>query len=292
MFRRKPKFDRNKLKTSLKMAKHRLALVRPRTASAAARDRTCTLHMRSPLTASALPLFLPRIRPLARRRLQHYKKMDNDVKVKKKAISLLLTQASAATDGKRGRLEEKVMIRVESLIRDEHMMEANELIELFTETVEARLAMISASKTPPADTKKAICSIVYASTTLQPTCEELIAAARQFEILYGPDFIRKALANDMGCADERVVHKLSIESPSKTLVVETMTAIADEYPGCTWAYGGDDVGGGRLVRAALRAVPAGAANSGRAGGPPGPLGLAIAREPDPLPDLRLDLHGI
>jgi hypothetical protein len=198
--------------------------------------------------------------------------MDNEVKVKKKGISLLLTEAHGATPAKRGRLEEKVMIKVESLLRDEHMMEANELVELMTETVEARLAMIAASKTPPAASKKAICSIIFASTTLQPTCEELIACARQFEIKWGSDFIRAAIANDLGCADERIVHKLGVEPPSKTRVIECMRAIAEEYHSA-WTYGGDDdVDGASMTPAPPGSVPPVIASGGGGGGGGGGFG--------------------
>lgn len=52
--------------------------------------------------------------------------------------------------------------RVEAVIRENFMLQAYDIIELFLELISVRVALMEKSKDMPADMSEAICSIIYA----------------------------------------------------------------------------------------------------------------------------------
>uniref|UniRef100_A0A453GHD9 IST1-like protein n=1 Tax=Aegilops tauschii subsp. strangulata TaxID=200361 RepID=A0A453GHD9_AEGTS len=65
--------------------------------------------------------------------------------------------------------EATARIRVEHIIREENMMAAQEILELFCELVAVRLPVIEAQKECPIDLKEAISSTCFAA----PRCSDL-----------------------------------------------------------------------------------------------------------------------
>lgn len=60
-------------------------------------------------------------------------------------------------------------IRVEHVIREQNIMAANELIELFCDLIVSRLAIITKQRECPADLKEGISSLIFAA----PRCSEI-----------------------------------------------------------------------------------------------------------------------
>ncbi|KAL8498230.1 hypothetical protein ACS0TY_021527 [Phlomoides rotata] len=146
-------------------------------------------------------------------------KKEVQVKQMKREIAQLLDSGQNQT----------ARIRVEHVIREEKMMTAYDLIELYCELIVARLPIIETQKICPIDLKEAITSVVFAS----PRCgdvPELIDIRKQFTEKYGKEFITAAVELRPGCGVSRLlVEKLSAVAPDGQTKIKTLSTIAEEH---------------------------------------------------------------
>ncbi|XP_074308454.1 uncharacterized protein LOC141643272 [Silene latifolia] len=120
-------------------------------------------------------------------------------------------------------------IRVEHVIREQNMMAANEILELFCERLVTRLSIIAKQRECPTDLKEGISSLIFAG----PRCSdipELLAIRDIFLSKYGKDFVSAAtdLRPDSG-VNRLLVEKLSALNPPGELKLKVMKEIAKEY---------------------------------------------------------------
>ncbi|XP_019175802.1 PREDICTED: uncharacterized protein LOC109171130 [Ipomoea nil] len=124
-------------------------------------------------------------------------------------------------------------IRVEHVVREEKMIAAYDLIEIYCELIVARLPIIESQKNCPIDLKEAITSVVFAS----PRCgdvPELIDVRKHLTAKYGKEFINAAVELRPDCGVSRLlVEKLSAKSPDGQTKLKILTAIAEEQ-GVKW----------------------------------------------------------
>ena len=121
--------------------------------------------------------------------------------------------------------EEKARITVEHVIREDFLIEAQELLELLCELVHERLKQISSQKECPAELKEAVCSLIWCATKVD--IEEMTMIKRQLGRKYGSKFVSDAEDNVDNCVNARLVQKLSVLPPSAFLVGKNDTVI---YP--------------------------------------------------------------
>ncbi|KAH0701196.1 hypothetical protein KY284_015411 [Solanum tuberosum] len=120
-------------------------------------------------------------------------------------------------------------IRVEHVIREQNILQANEILELFCELIVARLTIIAKQKQCPADLKEGISSLIFAA----PRCSdipELMGIKDVFEKKYGKDFVSAAtdLRPNAG-VNRTLIEKLSVKTPSGEVKLKIMKEIAKEY---------------------------------------------------------------
>ncbi|KAJ1693025.1 hypothetical protein LUZ63_009723 [Rhynchospora breviuscula] len=125
--------------------------------------------------------------------------------------------------------EDIARIRVEHVIREQNIMAANEIVELFCELIVVRLPIIAKERQCPVDLKEGISSLIYAA----PRCSELPELLRIrdiFEKKYGKDFVTAAaeLRTDSG-VNRHLIEKLSVKKPTGEIKLKVMKAIAKEY---------------------------------------------------------------
>lgn len=159
-----------------------------------------------------LKLTIPRIKLLRNRREIHIKQMRRD-------IAKLLETGQEAT----------ARIRVEHIIREEKMMAAQEIIELFCELVVVRLPIIEAQKECPLDLKEAISSLCFAA----PRCAdlpELIQVQMAFAGKYGKEFVAAATELLPECGVNRqLIEHLSVRAPPPDIKLNLLKEIAEEH---------------------------------------------------------------
>ncbi|KAF3447355.1 hypothetical protein FNV43_RR12541 [Rhamnella rubrinervis] len=159
-----------------------------------------------------LKLTIPRIKLLRNRREIQIKQMRRD-------IAKLLETGQEAT----------ARIRVEHIIREENMMAAQEIIELFCELITVRLPIIESQRECPLDLKEAISSICFAA----PRCAdlpELLQVQLSFASKYGKEFVAAAteLMPDCG-VNRQLIELLSIRAPSPEKKMKLLKEIAEEH---------------------------------------------------------------
>nr|GEW84940.1 putative vacuolar protein sorting-associated protein Ist1 [Tanacetum cinerariifolium] len=120
-------------------------------------------------------------------------------------------------------------IRVEHVIREEKMVAAYDLIEIYCELIVARLPIIESQKTCPIDLKEAITSVIFAA----PRCSDISELAdiqKQFKAKYGKDFVSAAVELRPDCGVSRMlVEKLSAVAPDIQTKVKVLSAVAKEH---------------------------------------------------------------
>lgn len=146
-------------------------------------------------------------------------KRETVVRQMRRDVALLLQSGQDAT----------ARIRVEHVIREQNMMAANEILELFCERLVTRLSIIAKQRDCPTDLKEAISSIIFAG----PRCSdipELLAIRDIFQKKYGKDFVSAAtdLRPDSG-VNRLLIEKLSALNPPGELKLKVMKEIAKEY---------------------------------------------------------------
>ncbi|KAJ8537983.1 hypothetical protein K7X08_014523 [Anisodus acutangulus] len=159
-----------------------------------------------------LKLTIPRIKLLRNRREIQLKQM-------RKEIAKLLETGQEAT----------ARIRVEHIIREEKMMAAQEIVELFCELISVRLPIIEAQRECPIDLKEAISSVCFAA----PRCAdlpELLQVQMLFAGKYGKEFIAAATELMPECGVNRqLIELLSIRAPAPDVKMKLLKEIAEEH---------------------------------------------------------------
>ncbi|KAF5183386.1 Regulator of vps4 activity in the mvb pathway protein, partial [Thalictrum thalictroides] len=118
---------------------------------------------------------------------------------------------------------------VEHVIREQNIMAANEIIDVFCELVVARLSIIAKQRECPADLKEGISSLIFAA----PRCSdipELLQMRAIFEKKYGKEFVNAATELRPSCGVNRtLIDKLSVRTPTGEVKLKLMKEIAKEY---------------------------------------------------------------
>ncbi|XP_076900922.1 uncharacterized protein LOC143555215 [Bidens hawaiensis] len=120
-------------------------------------------------------------------------------------------------------------IRVEHVIREEKIVAAYDLIEIYCELVVARLPIIDSQKTCPIDLKEAVTSVIFAA----PRCSDITELAdvkKQFTTKYGKEFVSAAIELHPNCGVSRMlVEKLSAVAPDLQTKIKVLTDVAKDY---------------------------------------------------------------
>lgn len=125
--------------------------------------------------------------------------------------------------------EATARIRVEHIIREENMMAAQEILELFCELIVVRLPIIEIQRECPLDLKEAISSVCFAA----PRCAdlpELLQVQMLFASKYGKEFVAAAteLMPDCG-VNRQLIELLSVRAPSADKKLKLLKEIAEEH---------------------------------------------------------------
>nr|GEV82309.1 vacuolar protein sorting-associated protein Ist1 [Tanacetum cinerariifolium] len=133
----------------------------------------------------------------ARIKLMRNKKGAQVIQMKKELAQLL-----AAGDDRTA--------RIRHVIREEKMIGAYDLIEIYCELIVARLPIIESQKTCPMDLKEAIASVIFAT----PRCSditELVDVKKNFRAKYGKEFVTAATDLIPGCGVSQMVCYLKVD---------------------------------------------------------------------------------
>lgn len=125
--------------------------------------------------------------------------------------------------------DDRARIRVEHIIREDYLVEAMELLEMYCDLLLARFGLIQTQKELDPGLEEAIASLIWAAPRLQTDCAELKTIADQFTHKYGKEFGQACRTNALNNVSEKVMHKLGVQAPPKILVENYMIEIAKSF---------------------------------------------------------------
>ncbi|XP_042218590.1 IST1 homolog isoform X3 [Homarus americanus] len=124
---------------------------------------------------------------------------------------------------------ERAKIRVEHIIREDYLVEAMEVTEMYCDLLLARFGLIQQMKDLDEGLAEAISSLIWAAPRLQTDIAELKIIADQLTFKYGKPYGQACKEQQVTTISERLIHKLSVQAPPKVLVEKYLVEIAKNY---------------------------------------------------------------
>ncbi|KAF7413799.1 hypothetical protein HZH68_002288 [Vespula germanica] len=124
---------------------------------------------------------------------------------------------------------ERAKIRVEHIIREDYMVEAMELIEMYCDLLLARFGLIQQMKNLDEGLAEAISTIIWAAPRIQTDVQEIKVIADILTTKYGRQYTEACKEEAIQTISEKLKHKMSVQSPSKLLVEKYLIEIAKNY---------------------------------------------------------------
>ncbi|XP_043493670.1 IST1 homolog [Polistes fuscatus] len=124
---------------------------------------------------------------------------------------------------------ERAKIRVEHIIREDYMVEAMELIEMYCDLLLARFGLIQQMKNLDEGLAEAISTIIWAAPRIQTDVQEIKVIADILTAKYGRQYTEACKEEAIQTISEKLKHKMSVQSPPKLLVEKYLIEIAKNY---------------------------------------------------------------
>ncbi|XP_043516367.1 IST1 homolog isoform X2 [Frieseomelitta varia] len=124
---------------------------------------------------------------------------------------------------------ERAKIRVEHIIREDYMVEAMELLEMYCDLLLARFGLIQQMKNLDEGLAEAISTIIWAAPRIQTDVQEIKIIADILTSKYGKQYTEACREEAVQTISEKLKHKMSVQSPSKLLVEKYLIEIAKNY---------------------------------------------------------------
>lgn len=121
---------------------------------------------------------------------------------------------------------DRARIRVEHIIREDYLVEAYEITEMYCDILMARLGLMLASKSLDESLKKPVSSLIWVAIRLKCDIDELQVVHNQLGAYYGKEYMNACHSNDVGTVCEKLMHKLDPSPPPKKLVEQYLIEIA------------------------------------------------------------------
>jgi vacuolar protein sorting-associated protein IST1 len=125
--------------------------------------------------------------------------------------------------------EDRARIKVESIIREDFVVEAYELLEMFCELLLARFGVIQQMKEIDDGIAEAVASLLWVAPRISHEVGEFKIISAQLEQKYGKQYAETARMNQLpepSRVSQKLIQKLSVTAPSKLLVEKYLIEIA------------------------------------------------------------------
>ncbi|XP_018412814.1 PREDICTED: IST1 homolog [Nanorana parkeri] len=149
--------------------------------------------------------------------------------LEKKKTEMAMKSRKEIADYLSCRKDERARIRVEHIIREDYLVEAMEILELYCDLLLARTGLIQSTKELDPGLAEAVSTLIWAAPRLQTEVCELKTVASQLCHKYSKEYGNLCRTNQIGTVSERLMHKLSAEAPPKILVERYLIEIAKNY---------------------------------------------------------------
>ncbi|KAI6213527.1 hypothetical protein M3Y94_00160900 [Aphelenchoides besseyi] len=153
-----------------------------------------------------------------RLRLLQKKKTEQAMKARSEIAEFLMSDK-----------EDRARIRVESIIREDFVVEAYEILEMFCELLMARFGVIQQMKEIDEGIAEAVASLLWVAPRISHEVSEFKIISAQLEQKYGKQYAETARMNQLpepSRVSPKLIGKLSVNAPSKLLTEKYLIEIA------------------------------------------------------------------
>ena len=113
---------------------------------------------------------------------------------------------------------ERARIKVEHIIREDYIVEAMELVEMYCDLLLARFGLIQQMKTLDDGLAEAISSLIWVAPRLQTDIQELKVISDLLTYKYGKQYAQACRENALKSVNEKLMIKMGVQAPPKILV--------------------------------------------------------------------------
>eukprot|EP01134_Creolimax_fragrantissima_P007302 CFRG7302T1 len=155
----------------------------------------------------------------AQRLQQAQRKRSNQNLVARREIATLLAAGK----------ESSARVKAEFVVKDDEIVEAMEMIELFCNLLSARFGLLASMQYCDDSILKEICSIIWVAPRMSEDIRELDTLMKNLIAKYGEEFGKAALENKDSCVNDKLYKKMDLRPPSKKLINAYLEAIAETH---------------------------------------------------------------
>ncbi|CAH0557446.1 unnamed protein product [Brassicogethes aeneus] len=167
----------------------------------------------------------------------NYTKLKTNLRLAIARLKLLEKKKSEQTEKTRREIAdfiangkyERAKIRVEYIIREDYLVEAMEIVEMYCDLLLARFGLVTNIKELDDGIAEAVSSLIWVSPRLQSDCQELKIVSDLLTSKYGPSYAEACRIESVDTISAKLKHKLSIHAPPKILVEKYVIEIAKSY---------------------------------------------------------------
>lgn len=120
---------------------------------------------------------------------------------------------------------------MEHIIREDYLVEAMEILEMYCDLLLARFGLITQMKDLDDGIAEAVASLIWAAPRLQADVLEMKIIGEILTAKYGKPFAddQRAATSDTHKVSTKLLHKMAIQAPPKLLVEKYLIEIAKIY---------------------------------------------------------------
>uniref|UniRef100_A0A0B7B500 IST1 homolog n=1 Tax=Arion vulgaris TaxID=1028688 RepID=A0A0B7B500_9EUPU len=123
--------------------------------------------------------------------------------LEKKKTEMALKSRKEIADYISAAKDDRARIRVEHIIREDYLVEAMELLEMYCDLLLARFGLIQTQKELDPGLEEAIATIIWATPRLQADVQELKAVTEEFTVKYSKEFAQACRGNQLSNVNEK-----------------------------------------------------------------------------------------
>ncbi|XP_053522625.1 IST1 homolog isoform X2 [Artibeus jamaicensis] len=125
--------------------------------------------------------------------------------------------------------DERARIRVEHIIREDYLVEAMEILELYCNLLLARFGLIQTTKELDSGLAESVSTLIWAAPRLQSEVPELKIVSNQLCAKYSQEYGQLCRTSEIGTVSPRLMCKLNVDTLPQVLVERYLIEIAKNY---------------------------------------------------------------
>lgn len=167
----------------------------------------------------------------------NYSKLKTNLRLAENRLKLLEKKKTEQTQKSRKEIAdyitagkyERARVRVEQIIREDYLIEALEVIELYCDLIVSRFGLLQQNKTVDPSLMESISSLIWCSAMLESDIPELKVISDLFAQKYGKKYAEACQAGTIDTVSAKLKHKLGLQPPPKILVEKYLIEISKNY---------------------------------------------------------------